>query len=673
MKDRILTGAVINYPPLTLWRTKIAPEERLRIINPGDFQKQLYLEGLGIDRSRFADSFGICDAEEIKERLNLIRFLVDNPEATDALNKMASCSDLPSYEKSFIDYFDPKKPHNPHWENVHKFLDLMAQKTLPLRLRKIADALQNSLGLEKNEKEMAEVISDRLTNIAVIEGLAEFTMHLEQEQVQKSSDPAAEDQGAKLKTIVTDLHPGANETHGHRMYSFALAEARRHSYPEWTERKWHPLNWIGIGKLARKRVDKKNKREKEKAYRDMVITEASAGLIEDIMKGALQRLNELDWDSIEKRKEFEGATVHVYFSYSNQGLMLHIYAIDPYVSQPREYFGFAVYEGYDSKRREIIYEAQARFVKKIKQDRQDMVSNTIREVIRKQQPDFFDSKFSTRSPETDKEHRWFALSNLYESQMLNEVYKSCLQHRLFFYEHVSVLKEVIFLAETLKKKSSELNTNLVFPKILDDGGCVIRFDEILPFHLLTRKKPGELIPIRSLPMLNGNMVGLTGFNGGGKTVTEEALVGNVFLIQSGLPVLGKGDFTLNIKKVFGMVFIERGEGSTCQLLLQKIKNVLEGIKDYEGGEVVLILDEVGTGTQELSGLSLGKDLLTKLSKTRVSTIFSTQITQLAEYAQSKLGAKCFQVDQKHCISPGIGTGGMDQLRKEMGLDKLLEI
>ena len=183
-------------------------------------------------------------------------------------------------------------------------------------------------------------------------------------------------------------------------------------------------------------------------------------------------------------------------------------------------------------------------------------------------------------------------------------------------------------------------------------------------------KGKEIVPVRGLPSINGQMIGFTGSHGGGKTVTSETIVECIFLAQSGLPVFGKG-FRLNPKELLGIVFIERGEGSTAQLLLQKSVNILKAIRQTDSSKIVLIFDELGTGTQEAAGLKLGQDLLRSLAGRNISVIFSTHITALAEFAQEELGVECLQFTKDHRILPGIGTGEMEVLRKDTGFDQLL--
>ena len=289
--------------------------------------------------------------------------------------------------------------------------------------------------------------------------------------------------------------------------------------------------------------------------------------------------------------------------------------------------------------------------------------------IEAQKPDFLRQPFFVDSPETDREHRWFAVSNLYQGSMLRPVYLAVLQHREFFNKSVEELKKMAFLANNLSQKAQEIDSPLCWPEFILDGQGMVAFEEVYPLHLL--KKVAKPVAIRKLSDLNGQMVVFTGKHGGGKTVTSLAIAENIFLAQSGLPVFGRG-FRLNPKKILGLVFIERGDGSTAEMLVKKIVNIMQGIRKEEGSKIVLVFDELGAGTQEVSGLTLGRDLLTKLSeRSGISIVFNTQITSLAEFAQSKLGARCFQLDADHQVLPGIGPGGMDELRDRLGLNRLL--
>jgi len=121
-----------------------------------------------------------------------------------------------------------------------------------------------------------------------------------------------------------------------------------------------------------------------------------------------------------------------------------------------------------------------------------------------------------------------------------------------------------------------------------------------------------------------------------------------------------------------MVFIERGNGSTCEMLVGSLRDVLGAAFKHKGHEVVLVLDELGSATQEEAGFGLGHDILGEISHRHISALFSTQIHRLATSARDDFGADIFQLDEQHRILPGIGDGGMQRLRSRLGLDKVLQ-
>ena len=174
----------------------------------------------------------------------------------------------------------------------------------------------------------------------------------------------------------------------------------------------------------------------------------------------------------------------------------------------------------------------------------------------------------------------------------------------------------------------------------------------------------------SFPELNGRMICLTGRHGRGKSVAGSSVLETLWLAQSGLPVFAK-EFSFDVKDVIGAVINDEGHGSTATVFIQKTKNLLENIAKVPSEKSVIFIDEIGKGTQESSGLALGKRLLSTLADKHYSVIFNTQIMGLAEYAQTNVGAKCLKVDNNHQFAPGIGEGEMDELVKEIGLEKYL--
>ena len=649
----------VTYPKISFWKEWVAKRRPLRIINPDDFPRERILNSLGILASPLAESFGVSDSEEIQRRQLVMRYLVENPDLCRWLLWRYEDSPLPLKENAFLRYFDPMQEHNPYWKLVHDFMDLLytGDPLLPPGLQTLLKALNQSLALEECEHQLGQVISDLVKNIAVIEGIMTFSIS------------AHRDEEGDWKVMELFYEHEQSSVHGHRMFSSALTELERYEYPEWFYEPESFQSRIGLRNFHRWRAKRFNAKQKREAYQDMVIDKASDGLLLDIKHGLVKQLNSFAWDESIGRW-LSGSKLKVYFSYSRHGLQVRTISWEPSgIFEPAARFDFADYKGYSEEKLALIAEAQRKIVREAKEQRRSIEAGLLTAKIEAQGPDFLRKPFLVDSPKTDREHRWFALSNLYQSSMLQPVYQALLRHREFFNKNIEELKNMAILADNLSRKAQEIGSPLCWPEFILDGRGVVAFEEVYPLHLLG--KVAKPVAIRKLSDLNGQMVVFTGKHGGGKTVTSLAIAENIFLAQSGLPVFGRG-FRLNPKKILGLVFIERGDGSTAEMLVKKIVNIMKGIRKVDGSQVVLVFDELGAGTQEVSGLTLGQDLLTKLSERNgISIVFNTQITSLAEFAQSKLGARCFQLDANHQILPGIGPGGMDDLRDRLGLNRLL--
>ncbi|MDB4984255.1 MAG: hypothetical protein JWM20_434 [Patescibacteria group bacterium] len=219
-----------------------------------------------------------------------------------------------------------------------------------------------------------------------------------------------------------------------------------------------------------------------------------------------------------------------------------------------------------------------------------------------------------------------------------------------------------------------------FPTVLDDDHNVISFDNLAPIHLigsLNKDRTKELASkdlrlIKGLPALNGQILSLTGQNGGGKTATEVEMINATIQAHMGLPVFAD-HFSFNAKNVIAMVFVEKGQGSMLQLLMEKLKIVAEEIEKNKDNKIVVVIDELLTGTQEADGLEIGRQYLRMLSRKKCSILFVTQITQLAQFSKDELGANCFYFDKDGSMKPGIGRGNARHLAEEVGLEKYLEL
>lgn len=666
-EEQICCSSRISYPEVELWATDIADDDRLKIINPGDLPIDDILEGLGIGSSQLRQSFGITDPDEIKERQSILGFLLNNPKVMSWAIENRTPFSLPTSEESYLEHFNPELPSTPYWSGIKTFIELLDESTGPLpgRLSTILEAMRSSLVLEDDEKIMSNFISSRITQIAVIEGLVSFNtgncyyatsetskFHRRGEKKRRISSPSS-------LSLNDDFH-----IHGHRMHSFAVSSAARHDAPEWTTGGF--MRFTRVSDFASYLAERKNTQEKKSAYKGMVINEPSDSLVRDIKSGVMQLL-QFDWEDIGT-----DVTVRVSFSYSKEGLLVNIYSIEPSkfaIEDKDKRFTYGSYYGYQKDKVDEIRQALAEYNDNALTFQKSLIISRTMAKIEEQAPNFFTKKFHIPSPNVDHEHRWFALENLYTDPVVEKIYLECIRHRDFARQQIGMLRSIALLSQGISRTSTRFGIPISFPKIIDDDQHTISFDDVYPVHLFSSKYGP--VPIKDMVPVNGRIIGFTGYHGGGKTVAELGIIGNVFLAHSGLPICGT-NFRFNLKSIIGVVFIERGEGSTCEMLVGKIKNILEGIRDVDCEKVVLVLDELGSATQENSGFELGKDLLLKLSKLGVSVLFSTQILSLAEYAVSELDAVCYKLNLDHSMTPGIADGGMNDLRKRYGIDELLK-
>jgi len=250
-------------------------------------------------------------------------------------------------------------------------------------------------------------------------------------------------------------------------------------------------------------------------------------------------------------------------------------------------------------------------------------------------------------------------------------------YRTWVCQKLDDLEEMADIISKMKRKAASWKIPLSFPEVLADDVHEIQSGCLYPISLIGRNnqngavlKAKDLVPIDGLPKLNGVPVGMTGQNAGGKTVSAEEVAWSVWLAQAGLPIFGKS-FALNPKHVLAPVFIERGDGSTAQLLVRKLERLVSEAKQHDPNRILAIIDELGGATGHDDGTRLGIRVLTELKNLGCSVMFNTQIGNVAQYASDQLGALVYQVDLNHRIRPGVGKSNLDALIDAEGLGKLL--
>lgn len=646
----------IRYPRISFWDKEV---EQINFINPEDFRREKLLRVLGLDKSELRESFGVIQREEIVRRQRLMRFFVENPRLIRFFDNLNFYDiPLPIDGQVFLDYFYPEKEHNPFWQLVNGLIKEVSRcSEVPPEVLSLTGFLNETKDeLEAEERIMANGIAEKVQKAAYLEGVIEFLVDYWKDLIFREK---------------------GTEVYGYKKYSYGLSKRwKEHHPPNWTSKGL--AKWTGIGLFVSACCEIHNWMISRLFYTPLVIETLPESIETEIETFIRNKLI----GKLPGLYSEEKIAIQIFFRYSERGLEIRLLNVSVEKEEKKPMtikFIKEDFRGYGSWKLWKIEKNNRKFTKETNYIRNQLRSTDFTEVIHQNIPDICDKWIKIDSNRVDQEFKWYAVSALYMTDF-RKTYERLQDYRDYVSGQLKMLKAIKEIAKALVQRSERWQKPLCFPEVMEDDQHLVSFDTLEAIHLIGEEKIGvkkpltakELVSIRSLPSLNGQVIGFTGQNAGGKSATEEAIVNAIFLAQSGLPVFGKS-FALNAKRKIGMVFLERGSGSTLELLLRKTKALLDSLRDANENGTVLILDEVGSGTQEIDGLEYGKKVLKRLSGSRYSIIFSTQITNLAKYAKDDLNAQCFSFDLNHQIEPGIGRGGIEKLIDRIGMAELLEI
>jgi ABC-type branched-subunit amino acid transport system ATPase component len=442
--------------------------------------------------------------------------------------------------------------------------------------------------------------------------------------------------------------------------------------PRWAERKfWEAM---GIGKLIQKLVEKVNRIKRRNFYKDLIFFETPAEVISDIQEFIKKKF--FSNLGLEKLAQDGGITLDIFYSYKNRELnisILDITSTQEFIN-PNAYF-------------KTVYNTKSLIEKalggKLKQETNIFIRSCFREkaaniIMRKIQsiPEIDEivmaEKVQIPCERTNSQYQYQSIQYLYSMPEVAENLEISSHFRKEVVSFITDLQAITRKLSIMVEKANTWGVKITSPEVVPHS--IISFDALIPIHLIGRKDSKgkvltekDLCPIKNLPALQGQLLGLTGPNAGGKSVCHEAVMYNLFLAQTGLPIFGEG-FTFSPKEFLGILSLEKGEGSTMELQIRKTKEIFDQIVG-KNLNALLVLDEVGSGTSPDEGTEYAKNVLKIVAQTGTSCIFTTQLSEVAKYAETHLKAENYQLTKGYSVKPGIGKADIGNILEKEGLNK----
>lgn len=212
---------------------------------------------------------------------------------------------------------------------------------------------------------------------------------------------------------------------------------------------------------------------------------------------------------------------------------------------------------------------------------------------------------------------------------------------------LDLLAELDFLNA---KARFSMALNAVEPKLNTRG--VIKLIEarhpLLQFHLQDAHKansdaeadanlPEQVVPTNVHIGKDFKTLVITGPNTGGKTVVLKTVGLLVLMAQSGLHIPAEHGSKIAIfEHVFADIGDDQGIEQNLSTFSSHITKIAEMLKTIETSDYSLVLlDEIGAGTDPSEGTALGMALLDWLGKKQVNTIVTTHYGALKAYAHTQ--------------------------------------
>jgi DNA mismatch repair protein MutS2 len=250
------------------------------------------------------------------------------------------------------------------------------------------------------------------------------------------------------------------------------------------------------------------------------------------------------------------------------------------------------------------------------------------------------------------------------------------------------------LAERVREISDSLLTSIKLAARLDFCSAKGRFSLAMNAHEPELNKDGaiELVNARH-PLLTGKVVPITvtlgkkydtlvitGPNTGGKTVTLKTVGLLSLMAQSGLHIpAAEGSMMAIFEQIFCDIGDEQSIEQSLSTFSSHLTQIVKIIAAASGANCLVLLDELGAGTDPAEGAALAMSILSHLHGLGVRTVATTHYSELKAFAYQTPGIENASVEfdletlkpTYHLITGLPGSSQAFQIALKLGLPERL--